>query len=208
MNSKVKSITAFAIVLAAIFMFGSSSGFELAVSAALTDNGQSQLDELQRQIDEYDKQLSSMNSELSGLLERKNQIDEEIEIISQKMVKTNELIALYDDEIADANLKIEEINKNIDANYEQFKSWLQMTQLFGDLNPLEMIFSADSFVEFLENIDRVGTIMEYQNDVMDTLREDVTALSDEKARLDSLKNEQLEVMFRAEKRRRKPCFIA
>ena len=194
MNSKVKSITAFAIVLASVFMFGSSSGFELAVSAALTDNGQSQLDELQRQIDEYDKQLSSMNSELSGLLERKNQIDEEIEIISQKMVKTNELIALYDDEIADANLKIEEINKNIDANYEQFKSWLQMTQLFGDLNPLEMIFSADSFVEFLENIDRVGTIMEYQNDVMDTLREDVTALSDEKARLDSLKNEQLEVM--------------
>lgn len=72
--------------------FGSSSGFELAVSAALTDNGQSQLDELQRQIDEYDKQLSSMNSELSGLLERKNQIDEEIEIISQKMVKTNELL--------------------------------------------------------------------------------------------------------------------
>ena len=39
MNSKVKSITAFAIVLAAVFMFGSSSGFELAVSAALTDNG-------------------------------------------------------------------------------------------------------------------------------------------------------------------------
>ena len=29
-------------------------------------------------------------------------------IISQKMVKTNELIALYDDEIAEANIKIEE----------------------------------------------------------------------------------------------------
>ncbi len=194
MNSKIKSITALVIALAAVFMFGSSSGFELAVSAALTDNGESRLSDLQRQIDEYDKQLSSMNSELSGLLERKNQIDEEIEIISQKMVKTNEMIALYDDEIADANIKIEELNKNIDANYEQFKDWLQMTQLFGDLNPLEMIFSADSFVEFLENIDRVGTIMEYQNDVMDTLREDVAALSEEKSRLDSLKNEQLDVM--------------
>ena len=68
------------------------------------------------------------------------------------MVKTNELIALYDDEIAEANIKIEEINKNIDVNYDLFKNWLQMTQLFGDLNPLEMIFSADSFIEFLENI--------------------------------------------------------
>lgn len=194
MNSKIKRITAFVIVIAAAFIFGSSSGLDFAVSAALADDGKNQLSELQRQIDEYDKKLSSMNSELSGLLERKNQIDEEIEIISQKMVKTNELIALYDDEIAEANIKIEEINKNIDVNYDLFKNWLQMTQLFGDLNPLEMIFSADSFIEFLENIDRVGTIMEYQNDVMDTLREDVAALSEEKSRLDLLKNEQLEVM--------------
>ena len=68
-----------------------------------------------------------------------------------------------------------------------------MMQLSGDVNYLEMVLSNDSFVSFLETVDRMGTLIKYQNTVMEDLRADVNAASEQRDEADTLRAEQLEV---------------
>lgn len=197
MNMRIKAAVA-AVLVTVVSVFSFPPAGNGTVAATSVGENENKLGQLQEQISEYDKKLESMNTEMTSLLERKAQIDEEIEIISAKMVKTNELIALYNEQISELDESIALMDADIEDRYQRFKSWLRMMQLFGDTKPLEMAFSADSFVGFLENVDRLGTMINYQNDVMDELRDDVKTLSEDKAKLDALRLEQVETMVALE----------
>lgn len=75
----------------------------------------------------------------------------------------------------------------VDDKYESFKSWLRTMQVFGNYSYLDMIMSSETFVEFLENVDRLGTLMEYQNATMDELRDDISMVNMQKQAIDTLR---------------------
>lgn len=195
MPSKYHRKTAAFALAAAIAFAGTVSSYSIRVTAVVSvGDKEKELDAINRQIDEYDKMLASMGGELDSLLEQKSRIDSEIEIITEKIVKTNELISLYDGEIDDTVGTISGLESDIEDKYVSFKNWLRMMQLYGSTNPLEVALSSDSFMDFLESVDRLGSMIKYQNDVMDDLKRDVSSLLLEKESLDSLRSEQLDVV--------------
>lgn len=173
----------------------SASPFVMHLSAASSSvsEWERQRQELQEKIDEYNKSIEAAKNDINGALERKAQIDEQIDLITEKIASTNAIIDQYYSDIQKINSRIVDMDSEIDTKYERFESWLRMMQLSGDVNYLEMVLSADSFVSFLETVDRMGTLIEYQNTVMEDLRTDVNAAAEQRDEADTLRAEQLEV---------------
>lgn len=189
---RVRAISALLLLTAAIAVFSPCASPSLF--AASVAQNKAKLDALQQQISDYSDKIDSISSSVDGLLAEKERIDSEIELLSDKMAVTGNLISEYDSQISDANARIAEINADLDDKYDRFKSWLKMMQFCGDMNPVELAFSSDTFIDFLESADRLGTMVEYQNNVMDGLREDVRLLAEQTETLTLLKEEQVAVM--------------
>ena len=191
-SRRARAISALLLLSAAIAVFSPCTS--PSFYAASVSQNKAKLNELQQQINNYSDKIDSISSSVSGLLAEKERIDSEIELLSDKMAVTGNLISEYDSQISDANARIAEINADLDDKYDRFKSWLKMMQFCGDMNPVELAFSSDNFIDFLESADRLGTMVEYQNNVMDGLREDVRMIAEQTATLTSLKEEQVTVM--------------
>lgn len=192
-SKKHRKTAAFALA-AAIAFSGAVSSYSMRLTAVSpVSDKEKELDAINKQIDEYNKMLESMGGEMDSLLEQKAQIDSEIEIITEKIVKTNELISLYNSEIDDTVNVISGLEADIEDKYGSFKNWLRIMQLYGSTNPLEIALSSDSFTDFLESVDRLGSMIKYQNDVMDELKSDVSDFLVQKESLDILRSEQLDI---------------
>ena len=189
---RVRAISALLLLTAAIAVFSPCASPSLFASSVAQNKAK--LDALQQQISDYSDKIDSISGSVVGLLAEKERIDSEIELLSDKMAVTGNLISEYDSQISDANARIAEINADLDDKYDRFKSWLKMMQFCGDMNPVELAFSSDTFIDFLESADRLGTMVEYQNNVMDGLREDVRLLAEQTETLTLLKEEQVAVM--------------
>ena len=155
----------------------------LAVTAASASPLVMHLSAASSSVSEWERQRQELQSK----------IDEQIDLITEKIASTNAIIDQYDSDIQKINSRIVDMDSEIDTKYERFESWLRMMQLSGDVNYLEMVLSADSFVSFLETVDRMGTLIKYQNTVMEDLRADVNAASEQRDEADTLRAEQLEV---------------
>ena len=158
-SKKHRKTAAFALA-AAIAFSGAVSSYSMRLTAVSpVSDKEKELDAINKQIDEYNKMLESMGGEMDSLLEQKAQIDSEIEIITEKIVKTNELISLYNSEIDDTVNVISGLEADIEDKYGSFKNWLRIMQLYGSTNPLEIALSSDSFTDFLESVDRLGSMI-------------------------------------------------
>lgn len=188
----LKSISAL-LLLAVTAASASPLVMHLSAASSSVSEWERQRQELQSKIDEYNKSIETTKNDIDGALERKAQIDEQIDLITEKIASTKAIIDQYDSDIQKINSRIVDMDSEIDTKYERFESWLRMMQLSGDVNYLEMVLSADSFVSFLETVDRMGTLIKYQNTVMEDLRADVNAASEQRDEADTLRAEQLEV---------------
>ena len=188
----IKSISAL-LLLAVTAASASPLVMHLSAASSSVSEWERQRQELQNKIDEYNKSIEAAKNDIDGALERKAKIDEQIDLITEKIESTNAIIDQYDSDIQKINSRIVDMDSEIDNKYERFESWLRMMQLSGDVNYLEMVLSADSFVSFLETVDRMGTLIKYQNTVMEDLRTDVNAAAEQRDEADTLRAEQLEV---------------
>ena len=134
-SRRARAISALLLLSAAIAVFSPCTS--PSFYAASVSQNKAKLNELQQQINNYSDKIDSISSSVSGLLAEKERIDSEIELLSDKMAVTGNLISEYDSQISDANVRIAEINADLDDKYDRFKSWLKMMQFCGDMNPVE-----------------------------------------------------------------------
>lgn len=175
------------------FTVSASAGPLKAASSSSVAEKENALSEIQGKIDSYNDAINQARTEINGAYERKEKLDEEILLVEKKIEATNELISVYDTEIQNKNSEMIDMDTAVDDKYEGFKSWLRTMQVFGNYSYLDMIMSSETFVEFLENVDRLGTLIEYQNSTMDELRDDISMINMQKQAIDTLREEQLEV---------------
>ena len=191
---KKRRIKVFAVSLLILgFTVSASAGPLKAASSSSVAEKENALSEIQGKIDSYNDAINQARTEINGAYERKEKLDEEILLVEKKIEATNELISVYDTEIQNKNSEMIDMDTAVDDKYEGFKSWLRTMQVFGNYSYLDMIMSSETFVEFLENVDRLGTLIEYQNSTMDELRDDISMINMQKQAIDTLREEQLEV---------------
>lgn len=193
MKTRFIKITA-AFSVAAVFCVSTASLTSLqAASSESVKNKENELAEIQKKIDSYNDSINASKDEINGALARKETLDKQIELVESKIASTEELIAEYDNEIRNKNSEIVDMDSRIDVKYENFKSWLRTMQMFGNVSYIDMIMSSDSFVGFLENTERLGAMIKYQDTVMEDIRGDIADVGVQRDSIDKLRTEQLAI---------------
>lgn len=139
---------------------------------------QSELDALRKKKNQISaqravaqKELASIRNEMSTVLQRKEALDQKIALIAEEIDLTDEMIVKLDEEIAFQYTEIERLAIEEAELYEKFKKRLRVLYEEGNASYLEVLLGACDFCDLLDRIDKLGLVLEYDNNLMDSLKD-------------------------------------
>lgn len=154
---------------------------------------QDQMSKVSSDIASVKKDIAKASTSVADAIEYKSQLDKEVTLMIQKIDLQNEYILALEESIAAKIIEIDDKQVEYEEKYELFKERLRITHEDGDASYLAMLFGADSLSDFLSRVDRIGTMLEYDNRIMNELKDDKVDLTDEKEALELQKAELEEV---------------
>ena len=152
-----------------------------------------QLKSAQNQQAELKKKLENAKSGIEDTENRKEYLDSLVSATQTEIDVTEQLIAEYDEKITAKTAEIDEMQASIDTKFDQMMERLRFSYEEGTASYLEMILSSESLTEALSGIDRVGSMMDFDQSLMQELSDNLKALQGEKTVLEGTKKEQEEL---------------
>lgn len=156
LRSALAVILAFALVLPAV---------PLPASAATTSEIKEEIADLkvenaiiQAQIDSIQSQYNANASEISALVAKKDAVDQEIALLHQQILNTNEQLIIYGQLIADAQDSLEASKDWLTELNLQYKERIRAMEEQGEITYWQVIFEANSFMDLLDRMDMVDEI--------------------------------------------------
>ena len=156
LRSALAVILAFALVLTAV---------PLPASAATTSEIKEEIADLkvenaiiQAQIDSIQSQYNANASEISALVAKKDAVDQEIALLHQQILNTNEQLIIYGQLIADAQDSLEASKDWLTELNLQYKERIRAMEEQGEITYWQVIFEANSFMDLLDRMDMVDEI--------------------------------------------------
>lgn len=156
LRSALAVILAFVLVLAAV---------PLPASAATTSEIKEEIAVLkvenaiiQAQIDSIQSQYNANASEISALVAKKDAVDQEIALLHQQILNTNEQLIIYGQLIADAQDSLEASKDWLTELNLQYKERIRAMEEQGEITYWQVIFEANSFMDLLDRMDMVDEI--------------------------------------------------
>ena len=157
----------------------------------------SSLSDLKKQQTELSAKVKEAKDNKNDIAAAKNevllemiQLDIELEevtseyyLFSDELDRTTELLAQTEIELAEAEAKYE-------AQYEAFRERVRYMYENGDVSYLEVLFSAESFVDFLNLMEYISCIVEYDENLTTRLQETENTIA---AKLQEVSDKQAEV---------------
>lgn len=204
MRLKKTLVSIIALILALLMIFSVLIGaLTSTVSAARSDELEERLDELKEEKSNNDAQqqqvqdmLDENYDEIRALVEKKLEIDENIN-------KTREQIDLLNERIREFNISIAEKAEELAASEaeraelnEKYKQRLRAMEENGEISYWSILFNANSFADLLGRVDMIQEIvtadqlmLEQMNAVLAEIAEDHRVLEVEKQALEDTKEE-------------------
>ena len=168
-----------------------------ALSAASNFSGDSKVKGYEDQIKKADaniaalkNQIASSKQDLASAQADKEAYDKLVASYMEKIAVTNDLIAELEASIAEKTNEISGKQSDYEQKYELFKLRLRVTHEEGQASYLEMLLGAEDISDFLSRVDRVGSMLEYDNKIMNTLKDEKADLEEIRATLEIQKKEQ------------------
>ena len=168
-----------------------------ALSAASNFSSDSKVKGYEDQIKKADaniaalkNQIASSKQDLASAQADKEAYDKLVASYMEKISVTNDLIAELEASIAEKTNEISGKQSDYEQKYELFKLRLRVTHEEGQASYLEMLLGAEDISDFLSRIDRVGSMLEYDNKIMNTLKDEKADLEEIRATLEIQKKEQ------------------
>ena len=146
------------------------------VFAADEDSLQSQLEQLRsnagalaQQKSELNAQLKAVQKDKSKAMQKKNLVEQEINILREQLSNSESLIAQYDLLITQNEQTLVETREQEKRQYDLFCQRVRAMEEDGDISYWSILFNAASFSDLLDRFTFIGEVMEYDNGVMDHL---------------------------------------
>ena len=188
-------VSVVAVVLALLMVGGVVfSALSVMVSAASSSSLKNKLDDLKSQADdiaaqssELERQIAENESETQSIVDKKANIDQQIELTRQQVENLNAqiqqynlLIAAKQEELDQAQVKEQEMN-------EQYKTRLRAMEESGDISYWSVLFNASSFTDLLDRIDMISEIAESDQQMIEQMKEVAAEIADAKAEIENSK---------------------
>lgn len=187
-NKNKKLVCVVCLLLAAVTLFISSSPVLAAGGySGLNDANVTKLENtlagIKKEINALQVKINNTKNDKNAALESKKLLDEQIKLTHDEIETTEQLIKTLTLSIAqtDAAIKVDE--EAYAEKLANFKERLRINREEGNASYLEVIFGSVGLSEMFKRYDRIGSMIEYDISVMESLAEDKASLEAERAKL-------------------------
>ncbi|MCD8091188.1 MAG: peptidoglycan DD-metalloendopeptidase family protein [Clostridiales bacterium] len=166
------------------------------ITASLADNiseykeeleqNEEKMSEVQSQLDDTTAQKSTAKEEVEKLDTELNQVNSEYESLVQDLDDTNK-------QLSDAQAELEAATAKRETQYETLKSRIRVMYEEGNVGYLEILLNAESFSDYLNRVEYVSRIMDYDNNLLADFQALETLINDKVNEIEDCKQE-LEVL--------------
>ena len=185
-------ILAFVIAFLAVGQFLAVSSHVEAATDANLQAMENKLDALKKQKNEISKKLTAAKNNKAEAVKYKSYIDQQMNIVYEEVTTINELISSLDSKVKDKEAEIKAAKTERNKQLENFKQVMLLTYEGGNASYIEMVLNAENFYDFLTRVERVSSLMDYCNTVMEDMKTLENKLSIAKKDLETSLNAQLE----------------
>lgn len=155
---------------------------------------ESRRQELQAQSDKYQQILEKTKENIADQEEYVNALVSKVQVLDDKIELSHQSINELNGKIQDKQTAIDNANKSIENQMNTLRNRLRNIYMAGNTTDLEIIFGAKSFSDFLDKMELVEALSDYDNNLITSIQGDLENISKEKEDLekdmDSLEAEE------------------
>ncbi len=195
-----KGIRMMALFLAALMILGMLGPIMLRAFAAETASSlQKKLDDLGKQQKALQKKIDSSNATKKTEIQKKNDLERQINNLDEKIVVYEQLIEDYDVKIREKEIQSKVIQQELDERFDLYLLYIRETYELGNASFLDVLFGSATLNEFLTNLDHAAEISQYNEDMMAEMRANRDAVLSAKAEIEEARAEQNRLLKSLEK---------
>ncbi len=143
----------------------------------------------EQKIKDAEADLKDIGEDITYYLEMKSILDQQINDIENNIADTDELIAKYEVLIANIQERIAQREIEISEKYDSFLERLRLSYEDGTQNYLELLVSSKNLIDFMTRADNLGSVLSYEQLLLDELDREVSDLNTMKDSLELRKTE-------------------
>lgn len=156
-----------------------------AVSQSELDALKQQQEELAEQRTEIQKKSDALNSEVDAQTEKLNLLTEQLDVTNSELENLSEQITIYTNSIAEMENELNEDRQKEQKLLVKYKERVRVMEENGNYTYIYVLFGATSFEDLLSRLDTIMEIMEYDNSLVDKVRDAEEKVTIAKADMES-----------------------
>ena len=161
-----------------------------AVTQAEIDALKGNAGKLAEQKKDIQAQLKAVQADKSNALKKKELLEDQIDLIRQEIANINEQIAMYDQLIAEKTVELERAEADEKAQFDLFCRRMRHMEEQGETSYWSILFASGDFSELLDNYMMIEEIIQYDNQVIDSLVSLQEKVSNDRTALEEAQSEQ------------------
>ncbi|MDF2880657.1 MAG: peptidase [Clostridiaceae bacterium] len=179
--------TAICITLMIIF----SSAF--TANADEINNQQNKLNDVNNSINSKKQKVDTINKTSADTQKQLSDIDVQVNEVSKKLVSLNSKVNDLNTEINNSQKLIQQHEDSLRKEDELFKSRIRAMYKSGSIAYVDIILESKSFSDILSRIEMITRIINYDTNLMNSIKTNKKFVENKKAQLQSQKNSYVKI---------------
>ena len=186
-----------AAALAALLLLGLHPAVRQSDSDDLKDDRK----ELTEEKKEIEDQLAQLKNDKANAVQRRTLLDQQISLTEREIANTEAQIAGYEALLAQTAYELEENQREEAERYALFCERARVMEEAGTTSYWAVLFKAESFSDLLSRLSDVQEVMNYDQGVLDSLRQLRTEIEEKQIYQEELKAGAQEAMAEREEKK-------
>jgi murein DD-endopeptidase MepM/ murein hydrolase activator NlpD len=182
-------VRALALITAIALIFGIIA---LSFSYAFAANEQAQINASNERIKKETEKINNIKGKQKLTAESLEALKKETVGIQAQIDAKNAELAKTMNRLNEAQAELDNARRKSEAQYEAYKERFRVMCEEGSTSYIAMIFSSDSFMDFINNIEIAKEISDYDKKIYDEMKESERKISEIKAEIEAVKEKQVE----------------
>ena len=193
-KKRITAIICFALVTLLVFAAIPYKQLELRAIDTSKSNEEAlkaKLSQYQSEQNELKKKLESTKSDIASKENEKQYLDSLVLATENELETANQLLTEYTNKIAEKQAEIQATKVEIEAKYQELLGRMQFIyEEENSENYLDMILNSGTVSEMLMTVERIGSMLDFDNSLMSELSAQLDSLQSEQQILSYTKAEQ------------------
>ncbi len=173
-----------ALLMVSLLQFDLMAPPAQAVTQAEIDQLKNNAGALSGEKKDLQTQIDALKNDKDDAIEKKTLLDRQSEVIRKEITNVEAQIAAYEELIAQTKRELAETEEREEEQYALFCKRVRAMEENGTVSYWSVLFNATDFSDLLSRLDFVSEIMEYDQGVIDTLKQLRAAIDTKKADLE------------------------